>query len=1051
MARILWASVFSMILSTLGFGQIASTTSLVGTITDSHGASVAGAKVTAVNRGTRDTYNATTNGQGYYSVEFIRVGVYDLTVEQPGFQKITKAGIVVEINQAVRSDIELTVGALSQSVTIEAVASSIKTDDATVSEIISTRHVADLPLNGRDPLKLAAVTAGTISGLKASNGTPPGEDFIGAGTREIQNSIALDGISIVNNLITTTPTRPAVDAVQEVEVQTGTYSAQYGAYMGVHLNVITKSGTNDLHGSLVEFLRNDALDARPYFLSQTAPVAPLRQNQFGFELDGPVLIPKLYDGRNKTFFMGSYEGLRQIRQSAGIATVMTPQMFQGNFSQTTTAVKDPFNGNTPFPGNIIPTSRLSAVSLKLQQYLPSPRAPGITSNLPYTAANNNNTDQTIDRIDQNIGQNVRLFFRYQRQTESILAGASIPVNGNTSPVLTNNYTVGYTHTLSPHLVNDLRIGRQYFNSSTLNPFYTSNAANAGAQLGIPGFDADVRFNNPGIPDFTISGFTGFNNASTNWFQDDKTWQGSEQLSWTKGSHNIMAGVELRKLITGRQSGNSPRGIFTFNSQFTGYAPADFMLGLPQTLITPLTQTRGVVAEWRDGFFVLDNWQVSRKLTVNYGIRYELPTVPYSANGYHTELNPQQTLLVPANPPQPGFQFIGPNHNDWVPRLGFAYRFTSKTVFRGGYGIYYNPNQTNSFTFLNGNPPFGSATTYTSLPTAPTLSLVNPTPAGSANAVALVNIVTDNWSLPTAYMHQWSFGVERELWRNGGLEVQYLGSHSLHLDRSYYNNTPQPGPGLVSSRRPNPLFGQIRTVQNDEIANYHGLSFVLRQRMTRGLTLVGSYTWSHTLDVGSDSNNSGAPMNPYNWRADYGNSNWDIRHRLVAFFVYDIPFLPAANLALRQIFAGWQMNGIVTAQTGLPFNVSTSVDTANTAAGGVYRPNLIAKPSEDCGDSHLTGCISTAAYSLPPAGIYTYGSEGRNLLHGPGLFNIDYSLFKSFAIKERLRLQFRAELFNIFNHPNFNNPASSFATASFGNITSTSTDNREIQFGLKLLF
>ncbi|SRR6266566_4010349 len=332
MAHILWAIVFSMILSTNGFGQIASTTSLVGTVTDSHGASIAGAKVTAVNRGTRDTYNATTNYQGYYSVEFIRVGVYDLTVEQPGFQKITKAGIVVDINQAVRSDIELTVGALSQSVTIEAVASSIKTDDATVSEVISTRHVADLPLNGRDPLKLAAVTAGTISGLKASNGTPPGEDFIGAGTREIQNSIALDGISIVNNLITTTPTRPAIDAVQEVEVQTGTYSAQYGAYMGVHINVITKSGTNELHGSLVEFLRNDALDARPYFLSPTARVAPLRQNQFGFELDGPVIIPKLYNGRNKTFFMGSYEGLRQIRQSAGIATVMTPQMFQGNFS-----------------------------------------------------------------------------------------------------------------------------------------------------------------------------------------------------------------------------------------------------------------------------------------------------------------------------------------------------------------------------------------------------------------------------------------------------------------------------------------------------------------------------------------------------------------------------------------------------------------------------------------------------------------------------------------------------------------------------------------------
>src|SRR5260370_20645566 len=287
MFRFYCAGFLSVILSNGAFGQIATTTSLVGTVTDSNGASVAGAKVDAVNRGTRDTYNTTTNYQGYYSIEFIHVGVYDLSVEQPGFQKVTKSGIIVNINQVVRNDVALTVGALNQSVTIEAVAASIKTDDATVSEVIGARDVADLPLNGRDPLKLATITAGTISGLKASNGTPPGEDFIGAGTREISNSIALDGISIVNNLITTTPTRPAVDTVQEVEVQTGTYSAQYGAYMGVHINVITQSGTNELHGSLAEFLRNDALDARPYFLSPPPPLPPLPHPQLALQLDVP--------------------------------------------------------------------------------------------------------------------------------------------------------------------------------------------------------------------------------------------------------------------------------------------------------------------------------------------------------------------------------------------------------------------------------------------------------------------------------------------------------------------------------------------------------------------------------------------------------------------------------------------------------------------------------------------------------------------------------------------------------------------------------------------
>ena len=358
--------------------QIATTTSLVGTITDSTGQVVAGAKVTAVETGTGDTHVATTNDQGYYSIEFARVGTYTITAEREGFQKVVKTGVVVEINQSVRTDIALSVGTVNQSIVVAADISSIKTDDASVSEIITTRNVADLPLNGRDPMQLATVTPGVIPGLKLSNAVPPGEDFIGAGTREIQNSMSLDGISIMNNLITTTPNRPMVESVSEVEVQTGTYSAQYGAYLGVHINMISKSGTNALHGAVVEFVRNQVFDARPYFLAPTADKSPLRQNQFGFELDGPVVIPHFYNGKDKTFFMGSYEGLRQIRSQAQVYTVLTPQMFQGDFSQIPTPIKDPANGNAPFPGNIIPLGRLSPAALKLQQYYPTPNLPGLT-------------------------------------------------------------------------------------------------------------------------------------------------------------------------------------------------------------------------------------------------------------------------------------------------------------------------------------------------------------------------------------------------------------------------------------------------------------------------------------------------------------------------------------------------------------------------------------------------------------------------------------------------------------------------------------------------
>ena len=1032
------------------YAQLATTTALVGTVTDTSGQAIPAAAVTAINQGTGDTYHAVTNDQGYYNIQFVHVGTYNLIVEKQGFQKFEKRDIVVENNATVRNDATLAVGSITQEITIQATAPVIKTDDASVSENITTRDVANLPLNGRDPMHLAITTPGVIPGLKASNGVPPGEDFIGAGTREIQNEMSLDGISIMNNLITTTPSRPMVEAVQEVQVQTGTYSAQYGAYMGVHINMITKSGTNSLHGAVLEFVRNNFFDARPYFLPATAKQPPLHQNQFGFELDGPIIIPKLYNGRNKTFFMGSYEGLRQIRSTTSLATILTPQMFKGDFSQYPKQITNPFTGQ-PFPNNQIPANLISPYAQALQKYYPVPNLPGITNNLSASLANNNNTDQTVDRLDQNLGDNVRLFFRYQRQQETILVGAANPTSATSGPVYLSNYDIGYTHTLTPHIVNDMRFGRNYFNTATLNYFAVNGIANAGASLGIPAFNGDVIGTNPGLPEFNVTGFTGWGVSGTNWYQDDSTWQGTEQLSWNKGNHNIMAGFELRKLETGRAATNSSRGFFNFTGQYSGYAPADFLLGAPANLQTYAVQVRGLVAEWRDGFFVLDNWQVNPHLTVNYGLRYELPTVPYTVNGYATELNPQQTALVPSNPPVPGFKFTYPQHKDWAPRLGFAYRLSERTVFRGGAGIYYNPNQTNSQTFLNTNPPFTNYSTYTGVATgAPNLSLANPI-GGPANPPPPVsNVITDNWDLKTPRMGQWSFGVEQALWRNAGLEVQYLGSHAYHLDRSYYNNTPYlPGPGSVQSRRPNQLFGSIRTINNDEISNYNGLSVVVRQRFTHGLQFLASYTWSHTLDVSSDSNGGGAPMNPYAWWLDYGNSNWDVRHRFVMSYVWEIPFFKGATGWVKNVLGNWEINGVSIMQTGFPFNVSNPTDSANTSAGGTYRPNLVHTPSANCGDGHLTNCIDASAFALPP--LYSYGNAGRNLLYGPHLFTTDLSLFKNFQIREHARFELRLEAFNVTNSPEFSNPSATFNTAAFGTIGSTSIDNRDIQIGAKLVW
>jgi hypothetical protein len=1066
MFRWFLVATFAVLVIVSAHAQLATTTALVGTVTDSSGQTVPNAKVTAVNRETADTYNAMTNDQGYYNIQFVHVGTYNLLIEKSGFQKLEKTGVQVDINQIVRTDVTLAIGTISQSVTVEATVTAIKTDDATVSEVLGTRAVSDLPLNGRNPMSLAVTTSGVLQGPKSSlTGTPPGEDFIGAGTREIQNSLSLDGISIMNNLITTTPTRPMVESVQEVEVQTGTYSAQYGSYMGVHINMVSKSGTNQLHGALVEFFRNQVLDARAFFTLPTPanPLAkkpPLRQNQFGYELDGPVIIPKLYNGKDKTFFMTSFESFRLVQQATSLSTQMPLAFFSGDFSAVPNssisggAIKDPLNGNAPFANKMIPQDHISSVVKKLQQYYPAPNLPGLASNYSVPVPTTITINQTVDRIDQNIGDKIRLYARAHYQDESVFGGSAIPANASTVPVTTSNYTVGYTHVLTPNLVNDLRAGRYFLNTATLNPFAVAKNTNAGTGLGIPGFNGDSQFNNPGIPDFAITGFNGLSNGGSNWYQNDSTVQLSEQISWSRGSHNIMAGLEFRRLATGRAAVNSARGTFTFNGTLSGYAPADFILGLPQSFATPGPEIRGRTAEWRDGFFVLDKWQASRKLTINYGLRYELPTVAYTINGVATELNPNQTAIVGGTP---GFHFTAPNHSDWAPRLGFAYRISEKTVFRAGGGIYYNPNQTNSYTFLNTNPPYTTilTCTWSAGLTPPRLS--NPFAAGVCPTAPTAGlIVTDPWHQPTARMNQWSAGLERQLWSGGGFELQYLGSHAYHLDRSFYNNTPLfPGPGPVNSRRPNPLFGPIRTINNDEIANYESMTAIFRQRYTHGMQMLASYTWAHTLDVTTDSNGGGTPMIPYLWKADYGNSNWDIRHRFVATFVYDIPFFPASNSLLKIIFAKWQANGIITLQTGLPFNVSTGTDTANTASNGTYRPNLVHSASSNCGRGHLVGCIDATAFTLSdlyPANPnnYAYGNAGRNLLHGPGAETVNLSVFKNFPIKERLKFQFRFETFALFNHTNFGNPSGTFNTGSFGNITSA-TGNRNIQLGAKLVW
>jgi Carboxypeptidase regulatory-like domain len=1042
-------------LATSAWAQLASQTALVGTVTDSGGLVVPGAQVVAVNMGTTDTYEATTNSEGYYNIQFVRPGRYVITVTIPGFQTFKATGVEVGTNQVVRTNATLQVGGVTESVNVSAEAQVLDTDRATVSATIGERAIVELPLSGRNVWNLASTTPGVLGGLNSDIGL----SFRGAGQREIQNSLSLDGINSSSNLLAATSMRPIADAVTEIQVQTGSTSAEYGAYLGVHINVVTKSGSNAPHGAVFEFYQGDALDERGYFENRALPKNPRERNQFGAQMDGPVVIPGLYDGRNKTFFMGAYEGVRGEAITSPFASVPTALMRQGNFSEISTAIRNPFTGQ-PFPGNVIPRSMLDPVSLDLLQYYPEANRAGTANNLQAPSANSDNVDQVLARVDQNLGNKIRLNVRYNWHDSFAgnVFNAAIPVTAVTQPRVNKNWLFSYTHTLRPNLLNDFRIGYHRIDFDTVNPFYVNGPADAGTDLGIPGFDGDTAYNNPGLPSINISNFSGLGGGGTNWFQFDTTFQVSNVIAYNRGSHNVRGGFDLRRLETGRRAANDPRGRFDFTGQMTGYSVADFMLGLPRTVIPPTDQLQGDVGGWRNGFFVNDAWQASRNLTLNIGLRYELNTPVQTYAGFASMLAEDQETIIPSSFPTVGFKFHDPNYTDIAPRLGAAYRLGDKTVLRAGFGIYYNPNQMNSFTFLTNNPPLAAVTTYTSDPANPTLSFSNPTgPVGPAGRPDVISPTRD---LPNARKDQWSFDVQRDLGRSMALDLQYVGSNTSHLDRSFFSNTPLPGPGAVDPRRPSQAYRSRRIIQNDLIADYDALSIILHKRMSYGFQADAHYTWSRTRDMATHSNGGGATMDNYDIWRDYGPANWDIPHRFVASYLYDIPFLKdSSQPILKYVVAGWQISGVTTIQSGSPVNVTLSTDRANIGITGLQRPDLVgAVPELDCQPNtagttdvarrQLINCYDASAFALPAE--FTFGNGSRNILRGPKFSSTDLSFMKNIPVGGNMRLQIRVEVFNVFNQVNYGNPNASFGAAAFGSITSAGS-MRQVQLGGKLLF
>jgi hypothetical protein len=1027
----------SVALSRTAPAQVASSTTLVGTITDSSGALVPSANVAAEQDATKVVYKGVTNRTGNYTLPYVAVGSYTITVEAAGFAKAVHTNVLVENNQTVRTDFELAVGAVANEVTVTTASPAIATDDAALSQTTLTQAISSLPISGHDTLKLALTSAGVTQSGDVTVGDPPGESFAGPGTRGVQNDVTLDGVTIMNTLHATTDFRLSPDAVQEVSVQTGTFSAQYGNYLGVHINAVAKTGGNDLHGVLRESLENDVLNAHGRFDQPGTPKNPLRQNQFGAEVDGPVYLPKLYNGRKrKTFFMFDYQGRRQYSKSTGIYTVMTASERQGDFSALLTAAKpvklsDPVNPGC-IVNNVIQPQCIDPNSKEYLNFMaPVPNLPGLTNNLSTATSNGDNWNQYMTRVDETLSDSARVYFRYANQHASAFTGNVFFPDSNYTPSIQDNFVFGYTQVFTPNLVNQFQVGRNEYAENSANGYFVNPSLDSQLSvLTIPGYANPPG--NPGDPQVTISNYTSLGSSARNSLQTDEVWTATDSLSWTHGAHNVIAGADISRVYTTRFAANNPRGLFTFNGSMTGDAAADFMRGLLVSDTTPTVQLGSSGLQWRNDFFVLDKWNATRNLSLNIGLRYELPTVPVSPTGIANALNGAGTALVPATT-TPNYEFTLPNHNQWAPRFGFAYRIGTKWVARGGFGVYYSPETTNAITILSLNPPFGTNYTYNTSRANPVMTFSNPNPvAVLGTASATPSILTVDPYFPSSMMNQWSFDVERSLWRDAGLDVQYQGNHSYHLDANWQKNTPLPGPGPIQARRPNQYFGTIRDITNQAYSNYEGMNVVLIQRLHRGIMMQMNYTWSHSLDQGGYAFGGGQIVNPYDWRADYGNSAADIRHRFVWNYLWEMPFLQGTrNGFLRTAIAGWSLSGIVTIQTGIPVNVTISQDQANTGQSA-QRPNHVGPIHSTCGQV-LINCINSDAFAMPAQ--YTYGNAAPNIFYGPGLVNFDTALGKSFRFRERADLQVRFDAFNTFNHVNWNNPNGTFGSPLFGDITS----------------
>ena len=1100
----------STLLFALGISAFAqqTTATVTGIVTDSSGAPVANVRVKATSRQTNAVRETTTNEAGTYSLPFLAAGEYNVDTTKEGFQSGKVTGLALQVGVIARVDVQIKVGNVAESINVEANGAVLQTESATVGSVIDAQKIVDLPLNGRNFIQLAQLIPGAQAGTPGSITVRRGRGSIGQqdssfgstgfsanGSRDTANRFFLDGIEVMDYDAMTYSFSPSVDSLAEFKVETANYSAESGGAPGGHVNMLTKRGGNVFHGTLWEFNRNDALTQTYDAIGKQALGSPrLNRNQFGANIGGAVRIPKLYNGKDKTFFFFNWERGRNLQGAvAGLRTVPNNDYRNGDFSKlinaTTKApiiLRDP--QNVPIANNIIPKSALSPQSLAFLAFTPAPNTSVGTFNFinsPLAAISKQ--DNYNARIDHQFSAKDTVFGRFVFN-DTFEAG--VPFWGNDQRDnlgRTKNLSLGYTRTVSTAMVNELRGG--YHNFYENETFGTTGRPefDVANKMGLPLVSKDPKFFGP--PVVNIGGADGgystfaLNRTIGPRERSNGIYQFVDNLSWAHGKHFIKVGADVAKRIVTFNQARDPRGNFGFDGTYTGSAMADFMLGYVRTAnLNPAVTVTDLSNFWQ-AYYFNDDWKVSPRLTVTYGMRYDYFSKMVQSDDKF--VNIEQNGLQPAGFATPqtskyGRGLLQPDKNNFSPRIGFAYQpaFVKDAVVRGGYGIYYTPQISNAiFAMAEGQQATAGASVVGNISGAPNLFFSNPF-AGAATTGVYNFAVSNDQNMRDSYIQQWNLNLQKKIWGGFVIDAGYVGSKGTRLVATLGDiNRPVnvldprvPGTPTLNSRRPDQLFQ--RAVTGDKaIGNsiYHALQVKVERRMATGVTVLSAFTWAKAFtgptDIGGQvggGNYIGSVQNLYNLQGERAIAGFDQKVRSVNTVLYELPFMKGSKSALGYFVKGWQVSTIVTAQTGFGAPVTYGVDTTGTGVGS--RPDLVNGLNGNLAGSDRTfkRYYNTDAFTIYTDAAKTnlfYGRFGTaprtNAVRLPGLINADFSANKRFSAGERRYFEFRTEVFNLFNHYNpdvasvdLNIRSQTFGTVG-GGVRGTTT--RVIQLGAKFVF